>query len=99
MRRRIFVAFVLAYMCSTFVLAVAQTNAKRSQNNSKSKPDDAATTSQTNGGKLFQANCGRCHNPPESITPREARAVVRHMRVRAMLSAEDEKLILKFLAP
>jgi cytochrome c5 len=98
MRRRIFAA-VLVCMCSTFVLAVAQTNAKRSQNSSKSKPSDATTRSETEGGKLFQANCGRCHNPPESISPREARAVVRHMRVRAMLSAEDEKLILKFLAP
>ena len=99
MRRRILTMFVVVCISSTFVLAVAQTNAKRSQNNSKSKPSDATTGSQTDGGKLFQANCGRCHNPPESISPREARAVVRHMRVRAMLSAEDEKLILKFLAP
>jgi hypothetical protein len=33
------------------------------------------------------------------LSPREARAVVRQMRVRAMLSSEDERLILKFLAP
>jgi hypothetical protein len=51
------------------------------------------------GEKRFQINCGRCHNPPEAISPREAHAVVRHMRVRAMLTAEDEKLIVEFLAP
>jgi cytochrome c5 len=51
------------------------------------------------GERRFQANCGRCHNPPESISPREVKAVLQHMRVRAMLSAEDEQLILKYLAP
>jgi cytochrome c2 len=51
------------------------------------------------GEQRFQANCGRCHNPPESISPREVKAVLQHMRVRAMLSAEDERLILKYLAP
>jgi cytochrome c5 len=51
------------------------------------------------GEQRFQANCGRCHHAPESISPREAKAVLQHMRVRAMLSAEDERLILKYLAP
>jgi hypothetical protein len=37
--------------------------------------------------------------PPESISPREVKAVLQHMRVRAMLTAEDERLILKYLAP
>jgi len=57
----------------------------------KSKTDD--------GEQRFQANCGRCHTPPEAISPREVKAVLQHMRVRAMLSAEDEQLILKYLAP
>jgi cytochrome c5 len=51
------------------------------------------------GEQRFQENCGRCHNPPESLRPREVKAVLQHMRVRAMLSAEDEKLIRKYLAP
>ena len=51
------------------------------------------------GERRFQENCGRCHNPPDSISPREVKAVLQHMRVRAMLSAEDERLILKYLAP
>jgi cytochrome c5 len=51
------------------------------------------------GEQRFKQNCGRCHNPPDSLSPREVKAVLRHMRVRAMLSAEDEQLILKYLAP
>jgi cytochrome c5 len=51
------------------------------------------------GEQKFKENCGRCHNPPDALSPREVKAVLQHMRVRAMLSAQDEKLILKFLAP
>jgi cytochrome c5 len=51
------------------------------------------------GEKRFAQNCGRCHTPPSSISPRIAKAVLRHMRVRASLSKEDERYILKFLAP
>jgi cytochrome c5 len=58
-----------------------------------------APSSTAEGERRFRTNCGRCHNAPEAISPREARAVVRQMRVRAMLSAEDEKLILGYLAP
>jgi mono/diheme cytochrome c family protein len=97
MRHRIVVAVALTCLWSVFLVAIAQTHEKSSQNSSK--PSAATKTSQTDGERRFQVNCGRCHNPPESISPREARAVVRHMRVRAMLSAEDEELILKYLAP
>ena len=51
------------------------------------------------GEVLFRTHCGRCHAFPEDLSPREARAVVRQMRVRAMLSAKDEQIILKYLAP
>lgn len=51
------------------------------------------------GERRFRQNCGRCHNPPDSLSPREVKAVLQHMRVRAMLTAEDERLILKYLAP
>ena len=58
-----------------------------------------AKSGPSEGEKRFRTNCGRCHNAPEQISPREVRAVLRQMRVRAMLSAEDEKLILEYLAP
>jgi len=51
------------------------------------------------GEEVFKANCGRCHMPPSSISPRITGTVVMHMRTRARLSREDEQLLLKFLAP
>lgn len=66
----------------------------------KPAPVARSTAQQSKEGeRRFQANCGRCHNAPQAISPREVKAVLRHMRVRAMLSAEDEQLILKYLAP
>jgi len=99
MKHRIFVAAVLICLWGDYVAAIAQTSTKRSPNKSNSNPVGTAAGLPSEGELRFQANCGRCHNPPESLSPRTARAVVRQMRVRAMLSAEDEKLILEFLAP
>ena len=62
-------------------------------------PSNSATTESQEGEKLFQTQCGRCHALPEDLSPREAKAVVRQMRVRANLTAEEERLILKYLAP
>ena len=41
------------------------------------------------GERAFRANCGRCHNPPEQLSPRITGTVLRHMRVRALLSPQD----------
>jgi hypothetical protein len=54
---------------------------------------------QNPGERAFQENCGRCHNPPEQLSPRITGTVLRHMRVRAVLSPQDERDILKYLAP
>jgi cytochrome c5 len=51
------------------------------------------------GERKFDANCSRCHTAPEQLSPRIVGTVVRHMRVRASLSAEDERDILRYLAP
>jgi cytochrome c5 len=59
----------------------------------------AAPAVQDLGERKFEANCSRCHSAPEQISPRIAGTVVRHMRVRASLSAEDEHDILRYLAP
>ena len=92
-----FVAFlgILALASSVTVFARHQ-NPAGSQKATKATANKDAAAS---GEQRFQANCGRCHNPPDSLSPREVKAVLQHMRVRAMLSAEDEQLILKYLAP
>jgi cytochrome c5 len=75
------------------------------QNQASASQASRAQTPQTNkppvnrGALVFEANCARCHNPPEALRPSEVRAVVRQMRVRANLSADDEQALVKFLAP
>jgi cytochrome c5 len=86
---------ILALACSVTVFARQQNPAGGQKATKATANKDAAAT----GEQRFQANCGRCHNPPDSLSPREVKAVLQHMRVRAMLSAEDEQLILKYLAP
>jgi cytochrome c5 len=53
----------------------------------------------TDGEEVFKQNCSRCHNAPESFPPSISGTIVRHMRVRASLSKEDEKALLRFLNP
>ena len=80
------------------LFAVAQTATKQA---SPARPTAAknAAAQQNPGERVFQANCNRCHWAPQQLSPRITGTVVRHMRVRASLSAEDEKAILKYLAP
>jgi cytochrome c5 len=49
------------------------------------------------GQRVFQQNCSRCHNAPESFPPRITGTIVRHMRVRANLSRHQERALLEFL--
>jgi len=49
------------------------------------------------GEQRFRENCGRCHQPPHKFPPRVMASAVRHMRVRAMLTDEDMRLILKYM--
>jgi cytochrome c5 len=87
---------ILVLACSLKVFAVPQAPAT-GQQTTKATPKNK--TNAQEGERRFQENCGRCHNPPDSLSPREVKAVLQHMRVRAMLSEEDERLILKYLAP
>ena len=97
MRMRAVLLLGLLLACgSVRILALPGTH----QDGSKAASAATRTAPKANEGeKRFQENCGRCHHPPESISPREAKAVLRQMRVRAMLTAEDERLILKYLSP
>jgi mono/diheme cytochrome c family protein len=47
----------------------------------------------------FKQNCSRCHEAPQGFSSRISGTIVRHMRVRASLSAQDERDILRFLNP
>jgi mono/diheme cytochrome c family protein len=51
------------------------------------------------GQRLFKQNCARCHDAPQGFPPQVSGTVLRHMRVRANLSASDEKALLHFMNP
>ena len=87
------VAFALG-MCFTVTGQLyARTDARKHE--APVVPQPAAKT----GEQVFMTNCSRCHAPPMSLSPRIAGTVLMHMRVRARLSRDDEKLLLKYLAP
>ncbi len=58
-------------------------------------PDDQSW--RVEGEKRFQANCGRCHQSPHKFPPRMVMTIERHMRVRATLTDEDMRLIVRYL--
>jgi mono/diheme cytochrome c family protein len=51
------------------------------------------------GDRVFHQQCSRCHNAPEGFSPRISGTIIRHMRVRASLSKQDEEELLRFLNP
>lgn len=51
------------------------------------------------GERLFEQNCSRCHWAPEGFSPAISGTVVRHMRVRASLSQHDAEELLRYFNP
>lgn len=49
------------------------------------------------GEKRFRINCGRCHMAPHKFPPRVMATAIRHMRVRALITDEDMRLILHYM--
>jgi hypothetical protein len=47
--------------------------------------------------QAYKANCARCHLPPRKLSEGKMATVMRHMRVRANLTAEETDAILGYL--
>lgn len=78
--------------------ALAQTNSastKGKQGQSAAAPENTAAIAR--GQKVFEQNCSRCHNAPQGFPAQISGTILRHMRVRASLSAADEKAVLRFM--
>lgn len=75
----------------------------------KDQPRDAVAAAQADAAQRpsspergqikFKQNCSRCHEAPQGFSSRISGTILRHMRVRASLSAQDERDILRFLNP
>ena len=81
------------------LVGIAQTSDANPQQASGPKKNANAGNEQDQGEKKFQQNCSRCHNAPESLSPRISGTVIRHMRVRASISQKDAEAILHYLNP
>jgi mono/diheme cytochrome c family protein len=67
--------------------------------NAATSSSDAAQddTMRLEGEKRFRANCARCHAAPPKFPSRMMGTIVRHMRVRAMITDEEMRLILHYM--
>lgn len=89
-------AFILM---AALIPVLAQTSAPNPSRKAKETGVAQGRLAQmAHGQEVFEQNCSRCHNPPRAIPPQITGTILRHMRVRASLSAADEKALLRFMA-
>jgi hypothetical protein len=79
----------------------AQAQAKPASTKKTPAKDKAVHDSQlqSEGERVFEQNCSRCHWAPDGFSSRISGTIVRHMRVRASLSQHDEEELLRFFNP
>ncbi len=94
----LFGVLVLASVSSLTVVAQQNSTPAAAPSN-KSASQKHVTQTQDDGERAFQQNCSRCHTAPDGFSSRISGTVVRHMRVRASLSRDDEKALLRFFNP
>jgi cytochrome c5 len=95
MNRRVMFACLLLLPLGLAAAPARQASEPAQQNS----PRGASSAPTDAGARVFAANCSRCHQAPMSLAPRYTGTVIMHMRTRARLSQEDEKLLLKYMAP
>lgn len=95
---------ILAVVVILAAMVAAESGKKSSESNGLAPPVVVpATTAQNSaairveGEKRFRTNCGRCHMPPHKFPPRMMATIVRHMRVRALITDEDMRYILAYM--
>jgi mono/diheme cytochrome c family protein len=105
MRTRFGISVALLVTAMFLALAAAGTTSGSKDNKQTPAASSAPATNQPDQGadlrlegeKRFRANCARCHTAPPKFPPRMMGTIVRHMRVRAMLTDQDMRLILRYM--
>ena len=101
MRPKICGLMMVAAIAGSLACATQAKERRSSLPPSTSKAANAAEDSEEaqllEGEKRFQTNCGRCHAAPHKFPPRMMATIIRHMRMRAMLTEQDMRLILKYM--
>jgi cytochrome c5 len=95
-------SFLVASVLSLGLMAKAGTGGKDTAKDSPAPTISAEQSAQNEnmhfeGEKRFRSNCGRCHAAPPKFPPRMMATIVRHMRVRATITDQDMRLILRYM--
>jgi mono/diheme cytochrome c family protein len=75
----------------------AETPASSAKTSATVQPVRTDDDLRVEGEKRFRANCGRCHQSPHKFPPRMMLTIERHMRVRALITDEDLRLIVRYM--
>jgi len=100
MTMRIIAAILILFLSA---IVAAESGNKSPDPGAATSAAAAQTAAQTSaairveGEKRFRTNCGRCHMPPHKFPPRMMATIVRHMRVRALITDEDMRYILAYM--
>lgn len=99
MRKAAFFGFGLAILLFTLALSLFAGSAAPKKDASAVPVVQSADadTMRIQGEQRFRANCARCHAAPQKFPPRMMGTVLRHMRVRATITADDQRLILFYM--
>ncbi len=93
---------ILAAVLMLIALAMAESGNKTPKSDALASPPPTQSAAQAadirvEGEKRFRTNCGRCHMAPHKFPPRMMATIVRHMRVRALITDEDMRYILAYM--
>jgi len=91
--------FALVILAAKPVIAQATAPAHAAATTAVKKPAATTQKSATEGDRIFQQQCSRCHTAPEGFSTRISGAIVMHMRVRAGISDHDAKELFRFFNP
>src|SRR6185312_9085735 len=94
-------AVKLKSLCAALVMMavlLAMASAKtRDTKDEAAKSAAASLPAQHDQEMRFHSNCSRCHAAPPKFPARMMGTIVRHMRVRAMLTDDDVRYILRYM--
>jgi cytochrome c5 len=90
-------ALVLAVGIPSILVECASQPLKPPSEKSIPSPDEITQKWMVEGERTYRTNCGRCHQPPHKFAPRAMAMIVRHMRVRAMLTDDEMKYVLYYM--
>jgi mono/diheme cytochrome c family protein len=101
------IRFSVAALLLAAGMLLGMTAGASNKNKDKDVPKDSSSSAapataqdenmRTEGEKRFRSNCGRCHTAPPKFPPRMMATIVRHMRVRAAITDQDMRLIMRYM--